>query len=459
MKTKILFALGLACASLASAQNKMQVTLLNGTVEEFNTSSVETVQFYEENNNCTVKMKDGSLKQYDGNVSRVAFKKQSSFDATNASTIGKSVGLGWNLGNHFDSHNNGVSCETCWGNPETNQQLFDKLKEYGFSTIRIPVTWMGHIDNNNGYKIEDAFMDRIAEVVGYCEKAGLKAIINIHHDGAESKYWLSIKDAAADPNARRRIEDQIVAMWTQIAERFKEKGDFLIFESFNEIHDGGWGYGDNLTDGGKQYQILNDWNQLFVDAVRATGYENKYRFLGVPGYSTNPQHTRDYLKVPHDVVDNRIMVAVHCYDPYDYAIACKFNQWGHTADPNDKPEWGEEGSIDWTFDFLKTTFVDKNIPCYLGEYGAVKRNTDLHERFRQYYMEYVTKCAREHSLGTIFWDNGFVGSGNEQFGIIHHGTGDYISNGKEIVDIMRNAYYNNDPNYTLKSIYNRAPQP
>ena len=455
MNKYLLFALGLNLALSATAQNKMQVTLSDGNIEEFNTSSISNVQFYKDNNNCTITLKNGTVKQYDGNVSHIGFKKQTAFDATNARTISYSMGLGWNLGNQMDAQNNGVSCETCWGNQETNQQVFDKLKEYGFSTIRIPVTWMGHIDDNNNYKIEDAWMNRVDEIVTYAEKAGLKAIINLHHDGADSQYWLSIKQATADPNAKAKIEKKIAAVWKQIAEHFKERGDFLIFESFNEIHDGDWGYGANLNDGGKQYGILNEWNQLFVDVVRSTGYENKYRYLGIPGYSTNPEHTKNYLVMPNDVVENRILVAVHGYDPYDYATACKFNEWGHTG--KDLAEWGEEGSIDWTFNYLKERFIDQNIPLYLGEYGAVHRDTESRERFRLYYLEYVTKSARDHGFGALYWDNGSTKSGMEAFGIINHNTGNYINNGKDVVDVLRKAYYNNDPNYNLQSIYNSAP--
>ncbi len=455
MNKSLLIAFGLFAASLSNAQNKMLVSLTDGSVVEFNTSSVSNVQFNKENNNCSITLKNGEVKQFDGNASHIGFKKHSAFDGTNAKTIGHSVGLGWNLGNQMDSQNNGVSGETYWGNPTTNQQVFNKLKECGFSTIRIPVTWMGHINDNDNYKIDDAWMNRVDEIVTYAENAGLKAIINIHHDGADSKYWLSIKDAAQDPNKNESIKKKIAGVWKQIAEHFKERGDFLIFESFNEIHDGGWGYGENLNDGGKQYAILNEWNQLFVDVVRATGYENKYRYLGVPGYCTNPQHTKDYLKVPKDVVDNRIMVAVHCYDPYDYAIACKFNEWGHTG--KDLAEWGEEGSIDWTVKYLKERFVDQNIPLYFGEYGSVHRDTERREKFRLYYMEYVTKAVSDAGFGAIFWDNGSTKSGEEAFGVINHGTGDYINNGKDVIDVMRKAYYNTDPNYTLQSIYNTAP--
>lgn len=143
------------------------------------------------------------------------------------------------------------------------------------------------------------------------KNAGLNAIVNIHHDGADSEYWLSIKDAAQDETKNTAIKTELKAVWTQIAERFKDKGNFLAFESMNEIHDGGWGWGDNRNDGGKQYSILNDWNQVFVDAVRAVGGGNSNRFLGVPGYCTNVALTVSNFKLPTDKVQNRLMVSVH----------------------------------------------------------------------------------------------------------------------------------------------------
>ncbi|MDE6136315.1 MAG: cellulase family glycosylhydrolase, partial [Muribaculaceae bacterium] len=212
-------------------------------------------------------------------------------DANNSVEMARLMSLGWNLGNQFDSHSNGVSSETAWGNSATRQDLFDALAAAGIRTVRIPVTWLGQFGEGPDYKINDAWLDRLAEVVGYAEKAGLYVIINMHHDGADSAFWLDIKGAAADEAKNTAVKAQIAAMWTQIAERFASEGSYLMFESFNEIHDGGWGWGDNRRDGGKQYATLNEWNQTFVDAVRATGGNNATRFLGVPGYCTNPELT------------------------------------------------------------------------------------------------------------------------------------------------------------------------
>ena len=187
-----------------------------------------------------------------------------------------SMGLGWNLGNNLDAHVNGVSDETSWGNPKATQKTFDAVKKAGFSTVRIPVTWIGHIGKAPGYRIDKAWLDRVAEVAGYAKKAGLKCIINIHHDGfgAETDpskkgfFWLNLPEAAKDEQKNQQIKQQLAMVWNQIAQRFVNEGDWLIFETLNEIQDGKWGSGANLTDGGHQYRVLNEWNQLCVDIIR-----------------------------------------------------------------------------------------------------------------------------------------------------------------------------------------------
>ena len=101
----------------------------------------------------------------------------------------------------------------------------------GFTSVRIPVTWLGYVGEAPDYTIDETYLNRVAEVVGYAESAGLNAIINIHHDGANSQYWLDIKDAATDETVNSAVKAQLAAMWTQIANRFADKGNFLVFEA------------------------------------------------------------------------------------------------------------------------------------------------------------------------------------------------------------------------------------
>lgn len=369
------------------------------------------------------------------------------------------LGAGWNLGNQMDAHINGVSDETCWGNGKATQATFDKVKAAGFSSVRIPVTWMGHIGEAPDYKINEDWMARVEELVDYAENAGLNAIVNMHHDGADSEYWLNIKAAAANAADHGRIMDQLSKMWTQIAERFRDRGDFLIFESMNEIHDGNWGWGTNTSDGGRQYTCYNEWQQAFVDAVRATGGNNATRYLGIPGYCTNADLTIEHLVLPEDTAENRLMVAVHCYDPYEYCIEGSCSEWGHTAAKDKKASWGDEDHLIGVFEKLYVQYIAEGIPVYMGEMGCVSRTTARAQAFQQYYLEYYAKAASTYGIPPFIWDNGASGGGNESHAFIEHSTGEYIADdSRKAVAAFVKGINEKSADYTIGTVYANAPR-
>ncbi len=364
---------------------------------------------------------------------------------------------GWNMGNHMDAINNGVASETVWGNPKCTQATFDGVKAAGFKAVRICTTWEGHIGAAPGYQLDTKWLDRVAEIVGYAEKAGLVAIVNTHHD---ETYWLDIAKAYNNAAQNEKVKDAIFAVWTQIANRFKEKGEWLVFESFNEIQDGGWGWSAAFQANPQaQYKVLNEWNQTFVDAVRSTGGNNATRWLGVPGYAANPGFTITGLVLPTDYTsENRLMVAVHDYDPYNYTLNNPLvRQWGHTADKDKRcSDYDEEGVVA-VFDNLKKAYLDKNIPVYLGEMGC-SRHSDEDFPYQLYYMEYFCKAAADRLLPMYVWDNGATGVGSEKHGYIDHGTGAFVDEkAKTLIGLMVKAVTTKDPSYTLESVYNSAP--
>lgn len=373
-----------------------------------------------------------------------------------AYAMAKKLGMGWNLGNQMDAHANGVANETCWGNKKATQATFDGVKAKGFASVRIPVTWLGHIGEAPDYKIDEAWMDRVAEIVGYAHNAGLNAIINIHHDGADSEHWLDIKSAASDDAKQQSILAEIKAVWGQIAAKFKDSGDFLMFESFNEIHDGKWGWGDNLTDGGKQYNCLNQWNQAFVDVVRAAGGQNTSRYLIVPGYCADPTLTVKSFVLPNDSASGKLIVAVHCYEPYAYTLSAEFSEWGHTGSADKKPSSDETNIIE-LYSMLYDAYTSKNIPVVIGETGCSNRASARELSFRNYYFEFTWKAAGSYGLAPFLWDNGATGTGQEAGGFLDHSTGEYITNGKAAIEAMKKAVLTEDDNYTLKKIYSNAP--
>ena len=218
--------------------------------------------------------------------------------------------------------------------------------------------------------VVEKWLSRVAEIVDYAEKAGLIAIVNTHHD---ESYWLDIAKAYDDAKRNEAVKNEIFCVWTQIAQRFADKGEWLILESFNEIQDGGWGWSDAFRKNPQaQYRVLNEWNQLFVDAVRSTGGQNATRWLGIPGYAASPAFTVAGLELPKDyTTGNRLMVAAHDYDPYNYTLSNPLvRQWGHTADADKRVSDRDEANLIAVFDNLKTAYVDKGIPVYLGEMGC-----------------------------------------------------------------------------------------
>ena len=370
----------------------------------------------------------------------------------------ETIGPGWNMGNHMDAISNGIAAETVWGNDKCTQATFERVKAAGFQAVRICTTWEGHIGEAPAYLIEEKWIGRVEEIVGYAEKAGLVAIVNTHHD---ESYWQDISKCYNNPTQNEKVKEEIFTFWTQVANRFKDKGEWLIFESFNEIQDGGWGWSAAFqADPQKQYDVLNGWNQVFVDAVRATGGNNATRWLGVPGYAASPTFTIPGLVVPKDYTSaNRLMVAVHDYDPYNYTLNDPLvRRFGHTAERSLRCAEDDEAGLRWTFDQLKQTYIDKGIPVYLGEMGC-SRHADADYPFQKYYMEYFCKAAADRGLPMFLWDNGASGIGAEKHGYINHGTGAFLdAKAEELVGIMIKAITTKDPAYTLESVYDAAPK-
>ncbi len=458
------------------------VTVTDGTYSNYKIDypvKVASNETYEART-AVITIKSGSFSQ-DVTVSQPGKEKTTDPDEVRipqegdneAWKMAKKLGLGLNIGNQMDAFDSKseMATEGYWTNGQKlTKAVFTGLKAKGFKSVRIPVTWLGHIGEAPDYKLDDR-LDRVAELVDWAEEAGLNAIINIHHDGSidhnggssYTTHWLDIRGAEASSAANTLIKAEIKAVWSQIAERFKDKGDFLIFESFNEIQDGHWGWSDDYQSAAgkkKQNDILNDWNQTFVDAVRTTGGNNATRWLGVPGYAASPEFTlNDGFALPDDPAD-KIMVSFHNYTPYKFCQTGEDDDWGHTRRTNlSDSNYSEDYHVGICYKFYKT-YVEKGIPVYMGEFGCTNRTDATARKFQLYWLEYVSKCARSFGMCGFIWENGAVGDNGETYGIIDHETGEYLDAeySKSIVETCSKGFYNEGVAYTLESVYNNAPK-
>ncbi len=298
------------------------------------------------------------------------------------------MGLGWNLGNTFDCW--GVSgwaasqTETGWGNQAPAEETFKAIKATGFSSVRIPVTWYENT-NSSTFDIDDAYLARVKKTVDYCIDNDMYAIINMHWDWvSDGSLWLN-KGEAALP--------QYKAMWTEIANYFKDYDEHLVFESMNEVT--------------FDYSVLNNFNQSFVDLVRATGGNNSSRLLLLAGSNTDMTKTMNSsFVVPND---DMVAVSIHYYSPPTFCVMKSSDNWGGAVY---RSTWGSDSDKNAVYnDFanMKSYFVDKGVPVIIGEYGVLT-NDGKDKASIVSFLETVAKTGLStDGISTFLWDAGDAG--------------------------------------------------
>lgn len=321
------------------------------------------------------------------------------------------MGNGINLGNTLEACDNNVgiktntplSYETHWGQPKTTQAMIDGMKAAGFDTIRIPVAWMTNATHlyEGDYTIDADYMDRVEEVVRYARKAGMYVIVNDHWDGG----WYGMFGSES-AETRALAMEAYKGMWQQIAERFRDYSDYLIFESANE--ELGTRFDENsplycsdsvvtyLNDD-ERYALTNEINQTFVDVVRATGGNNATRFLLIAGYGTNIDQTcDDRFQMPKDTAVSKLMVSVHYYDPWSYCGA---------SSAASATKWGKVSDYEYMDQQLAkmTKFTEAGYGVVIGEYGALPCSDGLKDNTLAYHTAFLDACTK-YNLTNCLWD-------------------------------------------------------
>lgn len=296
-----------------------------------------------------------------------------------------SLGAGWNLGNAFDAVNctwvsSEMDYESAWCGAKTTKALIREIKNVGFSTIRIPVSWHNHMDAS--FTISEQWADRVQEVVDQCLDAGLKVILDVHHDVEKGYYFPT-------DGEYKNSEKYITTVWKQIAERYKDYDERLLFEIINEPRETGtdyeWWFNANApADGVKKcIDCINRLNQAALDAIRKAGGKNADRYVVVSGYDTSTDGLMtEGFALPKDSAKNRIILAIHVYTK-------------------------TVGLYTANFDNVYEKFVSKGIPVILDEYNFDAGANKYHAKSAE-ALGLMVKCARERGISTVIWDNNAV---------------------------------------------------
>jgi len=328
-----------------------------------------------------------------------AGRRDPGLEEQSSAAVVRQMGFGWNLGNTMEACGDWIkggevhNYETAWGNPDTTKEMIEKIRSFGFNSVRIPVAWSNLMSPD--HTIDGRLLDRVGQIIDWTLQSGMIAVVNIHWDGG---WWTNF------PKEPEKTMAKYVKVWNQIAARYKDKSGALIFESLNEegcFQDVWNRYGGGTPEQkAKAFGILNNINQTFVDLIRKSGGLNAKRHLLIAGYCTDIDLTvAPEFVMPKDPAGHSI-VSVHYYTPYTFAGLEKDESWGKA-----RSTWGEEEDLKELNDNmgkLKTRFLDAGIPVIVGEYGATIKAKEL-ASVRKYILSVAGKV---YSMGMcpMLWD-------------------------------------------------------
>ena len=266
---------------------------------------------------------------------------------------------GINMGNTLESPNEGEWSTTA------KEYYFDMYKNEGFDFVRIPVRWDMHLGTASPYKINETWFKRVEQIIDWGLSRGLYVVVNSHHDS-----W--IKDDYNNPINQARFD----SLWSQVAVRFKNKSEKLIFEICNEPQ-------------GVMTKAQNDdMHQKAIDVIRKT---NPTRLIIFQGIDWGGSDALINAAIPKN--DPYLIGSFHSYDPYPFGLLGT-GTFGTAADIN---------ILKVKFQKVKDWSVKNNVPVFLGEFGSMGK-CDYNSRMKQ-YKTYV-ELAETYGFALCAWDDG-----------------------------------------------------
>lgn len=288
----------------------------------------------------------------------------------NAFDVNRRLGRAVNMGNTLEAPKEGE-----WG-VTLKVDHFRRIAAAGFDSVRIPVRWDTHADANAPYTIDPTFMKRVVWAVGQARRNKLAAVVNFHHH--ESLY--------KDPNSEA---SRYLALWRQVAERFRDHGPEVVFELLNEPH--------GKLDAAK-------WNPLLRRALTVVRRSNPRRAVIVGPAGWNSPSRLDELDLP--AKDRMLIVTFHYYSPFRFTH--QGAEWvGKRADKWLGTKWTatrqERSAVEKHFHQAAEWGRKHRRPLYLGEFGAYGK-APMESRIR--WTRFVRQTAEKHRMAWAYWEFG-----------------------------------------------------
>jgi endoglucanase len=270
----------------------------------------------------------------------------------------------------------------------TKQDLIN-IKSLGCDVIRLNINLHAMTNGQPDYTIDPLFYYFLDQIIDWTE---------------EMEFHLILENGSSD-YAVSEIANILVPLWTQMAQHYKDRSNYIYYEVLNEPHD--------ISD--------TTWNQIqqqVINAIRAVDQKHTI-IVGPAGY--NSYNNLGFIP---KYEDDNLIYTFHFYDPFVFT-----HQGATWIDPSMEPLAG----VPFPYDAarmpecppeLKGTWIESNLNSYQteGTVQHVKELIDIAVRFRDQrrvpvfcgeFGVYRPNCNNEDR---IYWLN-LVRSYLEQKGI------------------------------------------
>jgi endoglucanase len=278
------------------------------------------------------------------------------------------LGRGINIGGALDSPKQ----EGEWG-VTLQEDYFQIIKDAGFNSIRLPVRWNTRAEDKHPYTIDPNFFKRVDWAIANCLSRNLPVVLFTHH----------YEELYADPDGQK---DKFLAIWKQIAERYRDYPDTLIFEPLSERL-------------GKLNAV--NWNSLTKEVLAVIRRSNPHRtvVIGTGGFYLIDN--LELLELPKD--DFNIIVDVHYFMPSEFTH--QGAGWVQGSEKWLGTKWigseKEKQAIINNFDIAADWAKKNSRPIYLSEFGVYEK-ADMESRAR--WIKFVADAAVERGFSISYWE-------------------------------------------------------
>jgi len=275
---------------------------------------------------------------------------------------------------------------------------FDDVKKLGVDVIRLPIDFNVFTSGTPDYIINPMLFKLLDRAVDWAEKYQIYIILDNH--------------PANQPAVKNNYRNFLIPVWTQMAEHYKNRSEYVIYEILNEPN----------------RIAANAWGKMQGDVIDTIRKIDKNHWIVVSSVEWSSIQTLSSIP---KYTDNKLLYTFHFYDPYIFTH--QGATWGepllvHLAgvpfpyDKNRMPAIPKEVKGTWIENELKNNYskigttaaltkkIDqaanfaqqRKVPVFCGEFGVYMLNSRNDDRVRWY--QFVREAFEARNIPRLSWD-------------------------------------------------------